>query len=155
MSDIESVEKTLQKTRGLALDLLAQREYSAHELRKKLLSKKCLPENVDKVLTDLQNEHLQSDQRFCEVFINSHANRGHGPVRLQEELKRHGIVNDLVQEVLESINIDWQQQIENVQRKKFKNRPKHYAEMIKQKRFLLYRGFTHEQIADFFKERND
>ena len=87
MSDLEfSKPQPLQLIRIKAMDILARREHSRKELFTKLSSH--FPDYIDQlddVLDQLKEGHLQSDQRFAEAFVRSRVNRGQGPQRLIAE----------------------------------------------------------------------
>ena len=78
------------------------------------------------------------------------ANRGFGSERIAQELKQRGVVAELIDEYLNKGNIDWNERLQSTWQKRFKTRPKDYQEQSKQMRFLLYRGFTMEQIQELF-----
>ena len=61
-----------------AMDCLARREYSYHELYQKL-SKKQGQENLMSVLESLKNEGLQSDNRYASMRVKVRSQAGYGP----------------------------------------------------------------------------
>ena len=58
------------------MDLLARREHSALELRRKLLVREFDEATVDRVLAQLQRDRLQCDARFTESYVHHRANAG-------------------------------------------------------------------------------
>ena len=138
--------KTDQEARQQALQLLSRREYSARELQQKLQGDHD-PDQIETVLAQLQEQGLQSDARFAEMYVRHRQQQGHGPVRIQGELRQKGIAPDLVQEYLQDGDVDWFEQAKTVRRRRFGDAPPADARLkAKQMRFLQYRGFTSDQI---------
>jgi regulatory protein len=135
-----------------ALRLLARREHSSDELRRKLVAKGHPAETVAAVVTALGDKRLVSDDRFVASYVHHHATRGQGPVRIRAELRQHGIADGAIEEQIESADMDWTRLAEQVRVRKFgARRPVTVAERAKQARFLQYRGFTAERIRAAFK----
>ena len=135
-----------------AMRLLASREHSQHELRRKLSQKGHAFELVEDVIRHLSEQGLQSDARFVENLINSRRQRGQGPVRIRQELRQHGISSDIIDTSLEVHDHEWQSWAERVRRKKFGMPvPEDYPARMKQAAFLEYRGFTSQQIQALLK----
>lgn len=132
--------------RQAAIDLLARREHSFAELERKL-SVRFPRELTVTVLTRLQQEKLQSDDRFVESYIYSRQQRGYGPVRIRSELLQKGVDSELVNQLLDECQVDWRMLIRKVKEHKFGVRPPVDArERARQMRFLAGRGFSMEQI---------
>jgi regulatory protein len=132
-----------------ALDILARREHSAHELREKLQAR--FPELrfdtlIQPVLERLREEGLQSDLRFSEAYVHYRGSRGVGPLRIAQELRRKGIDRTLLREVLHA-TIDWEERCREVLRRKFQvGAGAPTAERARWMRFLAQRGFDSEQV---------
>jgi regulatory protein len=113
-------------------------------------------DDVDIVIEGLKKEGLQSDHRFTEAYVNSRFQRGHGPVRISQELKEKGISATLADEIMEEYDDAWMQQLVNTREKKFGNTlPKDYKEQARQSHFLRYRGFNPDQIRKLFKKNDE
>ncbi len=129
-----------------ALDVLARRDRSAAELRRKLVDKGYSPGVAGDVVDRLCEQHLVDDRRYVENFVSLHAARGQGPLRIRAELRKAGVQGELVEHALEAYP-DWLLQLRKAHQKKFGTRqPADYAEQQRQSRFLGYRGFTGGQI---------
>jgi regulatory protein len=129
-----------------ALDALARRDHASEDLRRKLLEKGYDEAVVVPLLDALRNEKLLDDRRYTENFVAYHAARGQGPVRVREELRRHGLKGALVEECLDAFP-DWIVHLRKARQKKFGAQvPTGYADRQLQARFLGYRGFTSAQI---------
>jgi regulatory protein len=135
--------------------LLARREHSIDELRRKLLGKGYPSDTIEPVIQKLAGKRLVSDERFTSSFVHHHAKRGQGPVRIRAELRQQGIADSQVDEALRSAEIDWVQLAREVRRRKFgATAPRSLGERAKQARFLQYRGFDAEQLRAAFREES-
>lgn len=135
------------RTRQLALDMLARREHTKHELKEKLVRKGC-PEGVAlEVVADLEATKLLSDERFAESVVRVRRNRGYGPLRIRKELQDKGVDHDCIERCLDAGDPEWVDVGRQARRKRFGDKlPKDYKERARQARFLQYRGFTYDQI---------
>ena len=145
-------EKTVEAT---AVRLLAGREHSVEELRRKLTRKGYPPDKIEPVLLKLAGKRQASDERFTASFVHHHAKRGQGPVRIRAALRQQGIADGQVEEALRCAEIDWAQLARQVRRRKFGvAAPRSLAERAKQARFLQYRGFDAEQLRAAFRDES-
>ncbi|HKE96552.1 MAG TPA: regulatory protein RecX [Povalibacter sp.] len=132
--------------------MLARREHSVEELRRKLEGRGHPQAAIDAVLTRLQAKRLVSDDRFVSSFIHHHAQRGQGPIRIRAELRQQGISAESIDAALERAAIDWTSQAHTARQRKFRaSLPLALPERAKQARFLQYRGFTSDQIRAALK----
>lgn len=140
--------------RRAAMDLLARREHSFTELERKLLVR--FPrESVVAILTLLQQERLQSDERFAESYVYSRQQRGYGPVRIRSELLQKGVDGELISQHLQYYQDDWTTLARKVKEQKFGSRsPADTRERARQIRFLTGRGFSLEQIYAVLTDRH-
>lgn len=137
------------QVQNAALKFLMQREHSQYELREKLRKRNYDNVVITQVLTQLQNNDLQSDSRFVAAYVNMKIQRGFGPVRIQQELRERGITDELIMQYLPAAAEElWIKLVLVVRAKRFgTNVPKVFAMRAKQMRFLQYRGFTAAQIT--------
>lgn len=151
MSHAEEKDPRAQ-LRYRAMDLLARREHSAHELLTKLTER--LPEHselIPEVLESLQRDQLQSDQRFTEAFVSSRIRKGQGPYRIRQELQQRGIQTAMAEQVLTDCGEDWFKLAADVVGRKYGQQPcDSFQERARRSRFLQYRGFSGEQIQACF-----
>ncbi|MEW8211920.1 MAG: regulatory protein RecX [Candidatus Thiodiazotropha taylori] len=130
-----------------AVRLLAAREHSQQELRRKLLSRHYDEALIEQVLDDLTSASLQSDGRFAESFVESRVRKGQGPLRIRMELRERGISQALIDEVLVPYEDEWQQLLGEVHDAKYGAiRAESNKELAKRARFLESRGFPSEMI---------
>ncbi len=129
-----------------AMDLLARREHSRSELWLKLKKRFGDDERIHEQLDRLSQENLQSDSRFAESFLRQRIGRGHGPMRIRQEMRQRGIADGDIAAALEAEQPDWYALAEEAYRRKFGALP---PEDIKAKarrsRFMQYRGFGLDQ----------
>ena len=129
------------------MDLLARREHGVRELSVKLKAKKFDPVLVDEVINDLVEDKLLSDQRYCESMINSRYNRGQGPIKIRYELLSKGVPEQLIDETMDELSLDWVTVLRDLIKKKYgqglSGTP---AERAKKVRFLSSRGFPQDMI---------
>jgi len=135
--------------------LLAGREHSIEELRRKLTHKGYPPEIIGQVVEKLVSKRLVSDDRFTASFVHHHAKRGQGPMRIRAALRQQGIKDAQVEDALRCAEIDWVRLAREVRRRKFgAGTPRSLGERAKQARFLQYRGFDAEQLRAAFREES-
>jgi len=84
-----------------ALRLLADRDYTSAGLREKLRARGFAVIDLESAISRLENEGWISDRRFAERFAESAlaSGRFHG-ARLRQELRRRGLDEKLVSEVI-------------------------------------------------------
>ena len=135
-----------------AMRLLAAREHSQFELRRKLGQKGHEAQDIEQALEQLADQSLQSDERFVESFVNSYRERGKGPKRIRLELQQHQLSVELIDTYLDERDEVWKASAVQVKQKKFgDDAATDYPQQMKQAKFLEYRGFTHEQISYVLK----
>ena len=146
-------EKKVQASiRNKAMDLLARREHSEYELRQKLKSRDYDVDAIDAVLQGLKQDHLLSDARFAEAYVNHRFNAGVGPVKIRYELRQKGVTEVLADEFLEPLSDRWDQLMMQQRIRKYgESIPADYAERMKQARFLQNRGFSPESVMRLFR----
>lgn len=143
------MDESVSVLRRRAMDLLARREHSRRELRGKLLARSDAGVRVDEVLDRLEQEGLLSDRRFAEAFVRSRVGRGHGPLRIRQELRQRGVDEAVVEQALQEQNCNWFELAEQVAHRKFGVEPvSDRRELARRLRFLQYRGFTAEQCRE-------
>ena len=144
-------EITAAMLRHAAMNLLAQREYSRKELFRKLGHLSQDSELIDEVLNWLERDRLLSDDRFVEGFVRSRIQKGHGPMRISQDLRQKGVASEVISLALEAAEVDWYELAENTRKKKFGEvSPSDAKEKARQIRFLQYRGFPAGVVMALF-----
>jgi len=138
-----------------ALRLLAMREHSRVELRRKLVARGDGTDDLELLLDSLEQKGLLSDARFAESYVRSKAGRL-GSARLRRELGERGVSSDIVTMVLdEALPDDELTRARAVWQKKFGDPPQDRNDWARQARFLQTRGFAVEVIRKLLKEPFD
>jgi len=145
-------KENLTSIRKTAMNLLARREHSEQELRQKLKSRDYDVDAIDAVLQELKQDHLLSDERFTEAYVNHRFNAGVGPLKIRYELRQKGITDALADEFLEPFSDRWNQLMMQQRVRKYgETIPADYADRMKQARFLQNRGFSPESVMRLFR----
>lgn len=146
--DTSAAGLTPDGIRGRALAMLTRREHSRVELERKLGDLGAQPPLVSEVLDELVERHLQSDERFAEVFVRSRAQKGHGPRSIGADLRSRGLDAEQVAAALAASGYDWAERAAEVRQDRFgRALPADPREKARQLRFLQYRGFSGADCA--------
>ena len=141
--------------KSTALRLLATREHSRKELRRKLEAKAEEGDDVEAVLDRMVETGLQSDARFAESFVRSRSGRL-GAARIRRELSDRGVAEDLAATALDEVLVDDElSRARSVWGKKFGQAPADRQDWARQARFLQSRGFSADVIRKLLKEPFD
>lgn len=142
-----------------ATRILAMRDHSEQELRRKLSAQPTFPgkpkteedpftpEDIEKVIAWCYEHRWLDDAQFASRFIASRNRKGYGPQRIRQELQGKGIARDLSEAAMENCEIDWQEMARDIAERKFGEQlPTEWKERAKVQRYLQYRGFYMEDI---------
>jgi regulatory protein len=127
--------------------LLARREHSVGELRRKLERKWPGDEGIESALERLVEERMLSDQRFAAAFVRSRVTRLQGPRKIRAELKQRFLCDADIATALESEESSWTDLAmqwlarQGSGASDYEGRARYY-------RRLVNRGFTHDQAMD-------
>ena len=91
MNDYAAEQNEQRDAEQHGIRLLADREHSRLELRRKLLARDYDPLVVEEALRSLERQGLLSDERFTEQYINVLKRKGFGPLRMRALLRERGI----------------------------------------------------------------
>lgn len=129
--------------RFAAMNLLARREHSLSELRRKLRRRFPDGQLVETQLQRLADENLQSDERFAESYAYQRSGRGYGPARVRQEMRERGLTDKDVALAFDAADIDWFALAQETFRKKYgESAPADIKEKARRIRFMQYRGFS-------------
>lgn len=130
-----------------AIGLLARREHSQRELKRKLISRGVDPDKVDAAIERLEGQGWQDDARFAESLVRTRAGAGYGPLRIRAELGTHGLSGEVVDAAFEAGGHDWVEVARRALGRRFSEsdlgdppRRRKAAE------FLFRRGFDHDTV---------
>ncbi len=140
-------DELMHQLRQSALMMLSRREYSRAELVQRLGRLEGAERVLTAVLDQLLQQGLQSDLRYAQSLLRSRVSRGQGPVRIVQELRHKGVDASISDTVLSGCEQDWFELARTVRQRRFGlDVPEDHRAQAKQWRFLLYRGFTQEQL---------
>lgn len=135
------------EVRTRALALLARREHSARELKRKLFQRGYPPELIETVVAGLTNDNSLSESRYAEGWVRSRVARGQGPRKIEAGLRQQALDDTEINRALSECGADWGVLAADVRRKRFGPiLPTGVTERARQSRFLESRGFAPEQI---------
>jgi regulatory protein len=131
-----------------AVSLLARRDYSTHELKRKLAERGYTEHAYEVVVDDLESTHKISNERYGQNVVAYRARRGHGPARIRDQLKKSGLSRAAIDEAVKGEDApDFLALARSVRARKFgPDIPKDRKERARQARFLQYRGFSTDHI---------
>ena len=141
-----------------AVRSLSQREHSRRELERKLIRKGHPSGLVGRVLDELAESGLQSDQRFVEVFVHSRMQKGYGPLKIRQELAARGVNERDAEPGLTESGEFWMDQAERVLHRKFNGRTgvrDGRDDWNVRARFLSRRGFPSDLIYRVLGNQRD
>ena len=130
--------------------LLARREHSREELRRKLAPKLGEGDDLEAVLDELASKGWLSDARYAEQAIRSKSRR-YGPVKLAHVLRSKGLDDDAIAAGFRAAGHDGDSRVETVWKSRFRAPPAHERERARQVRFLQGRGFPLQEILRYLK----
>ncbi len=136
-----------------ALRLLARREHSALELRRKLDQRGFAAALITPALERLQGEGYLSDERFAASLARHRADQGYGELRIRAELAQHGVDGSAVERALAELDADWVERALRQARRHFPEPPETGADIARILRHLTQRGFppgvSRKALADW------
>jgi regulatory protein len=136
--------------KGRALRLLARREYSRVELRRKLLGPEVDAQQLDAILDDLEGKRLLSDERYAEVLARNKGSR-YGVAVVSRTLSQQGVDPEVAAAALEPLRASERERALDVWQRRFGEPPADLKERARQHRFLLARGFDAATVAWIMK----
>jgi regulatory protein len=144
--------KTQPSLHSRAMRLLARREHSRVELRRKLANIAVEGDNVDVVLDELAQRGWLSDARYAEQAVRAKARR-FGPIKVAHELRSKGVDDDAIAAAFRAAGEDGEGDIQRVWATRFCEIPNNDRERARQVRFLQGRGFPLDDILRFLRTR--
>jgi len=136
--------------RARALRLLARREHSRAELRRKLAPHVEEGVDLDALLDDFTKRGWLSEDRFVEQAVRVRA-RKYGPMKIAHHLREKGIDEAGIERGLAQARAEEGEALASAWRARFGRPPADEGERAKQVRFLQQRGFPLEAVLRFLK----
>ncbi len=132
--------------RERALRLLARREHSRAELRRKLAPHAQSAEELDALIAELVERKLLSESRFAEGRARV-LSRKYGAAHIEHDLRARGIPEDAAAAAAREVRGSEFERALAIWRRKFGARARDVRERARQARFLASRGFSAEVVA--------
>jgi regulatory protein len=144
--------KTQPSLHARAMRLLARREHSRVELRRKLSNVAVEGDDVDGVIEQLAQRGWLSDARYAEQAVRAKARR-FGPVKVAHELRSKGVDDEAIAAAFRAAGEDGEADIERVWKTRFSAAPINDRERARQVRFLQGRGFRLDDILKYLRTK--
>ena len=94
-------EKDKKTALAAAVEILARRLVSTHELRSKLAAKKLFsPAEIEDAVLAVKRMGALHDDFLAEDVARSYRSRGYGPARIRMALRKRGIPNEIIEQAL-------------------------------------------------------
>ncbi len=144
--------------RETALRLLAIRDHSCAEMRKKLARRGFSAEQISEVVRDLAEKGFLDDARFAARFGAALARETHlGPQGIEHKLLQKGISQDITRQVSDDLEneISPALRLRRMIEKKLKGRPVADISLPEKRRLAAYlrgRGFSWEDISSVLED---
>lgn len=133
--------------RSYLFDLLARRDYPRAQLAQKLTQKGCPPEIAARVLDRFEVDGYLSDERFVESQVRQRFEQGQGRRKIEFELRKRGISNQLIEEVLNAAEVEPKQIALDYYRRRYGEVvAEDQKERAKRMRHMAGRGFGFDEI---------
>lgn len=152
-------EKTLDHALQLTLKYLDRRERTTQEVQQ-FLEKSAIDSSLRPlVLMRLKELNLVNDTRYAEIYIRSAADRGKGALYFQEKLAQKGItlepsqIDQILAELSGGVSVA--DQIRELVTEKYPGWEHDRAQRLRAIRAMVTRGFSEDDIRDFFPDLDD
>lgn len=139
--------------RARALRLLARREHSRAELRRKLAPHAGEGTDLESLLEDFTRRGWLSEERFVEQTVRAKS-RKYGPLKIANHLRERGIDEAGIQAGLARAKEEESEALASAWRARFGRPPADESERAKQVRFLQQRGFSLDAVLRFLKDES-
>ena len=144
--------KTEPSLSARAMRLLARREHSRDELRRKLERIATESDDVEGVIETLARKGWLSDARYAEQAVRAKARR-FGPLKVAYALRAKGVADETIAAAFHAAGADGAADMERVWRSRFSQQPQNDRERARQVRFLQGRGFPLDDVLKFLRTR--
>ncbi|EHD20440.1 MULTISPECIES: recombination regulator RecX [Brenneria] len=161
----------MSKPLRYAMNVLSVRDHSEVEIRRKLAAYQhravtaeadademaaCSVEEIESAIAYCTDHGWLDDERFARRYIRGRSLKGLGMQRIRAELRQKGIDKAIIAAALAECDIDWCELAKSAAERKFGPLlPVEWKEKAKLQRYLLYRGFSHEEIQSIYANFSD
>ena len=144
--------KTEPSLGARAMRLLARREHSRDELRRKLSRIASEGDDVEAVIDSLAAKGWLSDARYAEQAVRAKARR-FGPLKVAHALRVKGVADETIAAAFQAAGADGAADMERVWKSRFSQQPQNDRERARQVRFLQGRGFPLDDVLKFLRTK--
>jgi regulatory protein len=154
----EKRPKVQESAKESAIRLLARRDHSSEEVRRKLKAKRFPPEEIEEVVQEMETRGILNDGRYAQRLAFYLAQEKlFGPQKIRQKLFQKRIPADRIQEAMEKAEegLATSARLRIVLKNKLKGRSLTQIfpnERRKLARYLWQRGFLWEDIQEAFQE---
>lgn len=134
-----------QELRARALRLLARREHTRTELRRKLAPRAESGEALDWLINELVAKKQLSDERYAGERVHV-LSRRYGASRIRQDLKARGVDDAIASRAAAEAAATDVERARAIYARRYRSPPADAAERAKRMRFLRGRGFSHAII---------
>lgn len=153
----ETYQKILHEILGKratkrAMHLLERQERTEYQLKEKLRQNEYPSAAIEDAVSYVKKYHYLDDERYARTFVHFHQDKK-SRLRLQMDLKKRGIANDIIEKSLEEEFVsDEKEKIkELLYKKKFNGEKSDSAEFRRIYQFLMRRGFKSAEVLSVMK----
>ena len=136
--------------RSRVLRMLARREHSREELKRKLGGAETVPGELDRLLDEFEKQGWLSEHRLADQAVVLARGR-YGSRRVLDQLRQKGVTGEPFARALDALKAQELESAQAVWRKRFGRPAADLSEKAKQARFLAARGFAPEAIQQVLK----
>jgi len=119
----ESAEKQVarqaREAYTAAIRLLAPRDHSTTELRRKLQKREHTSQAIESAFQELMEVNYLNDARYAELYAEQRMNRGYGPMAIRAKLRERGIESALSNPAIANLTVNWSELAEQLIHKRF------------------------------------
>jgi regulatory protein len=130
--------------------MLARREHSREELRRKLGGAETVPGELEGLLAEFEQQGWLSEHRLADQAVILARGR-YGSRRVLDQLRQKGVTGEPLARALDALKAQELESAQAVWSKRFGRPAVDLAEKAKQARFLAARGFAPEAIQQVLK----
>ncbi len=133
--------------------ILSRRDYTRHQMEEKLRQKGFVDEDIEEVLDYLEGSNLINDNRYAENFVYFKLKDGYGKRRIEYELKRRGVKDEIINRWLDGV--DETDSARGLVRKRVECESLSPAQKRKLFAYLARRGYEYDTIYKVLSEEGD
>lgn len=146
---MEKLEWSLDELKHKAENYCASAEHCCSEVRNKLIQWGANEDNIEDILTHLQQHKYIDEARYCRAFAHDKVNyQGWGRMKIKAALLAKYLPCPLIEEALETIDdTEYNQVLDKIiasKKRTLKN-----DDLVREKliRFCMQRGFTYNEVC--------